>query len=614
MKLSQPSVGRIRNFIWEAGLLLILPLVFYHGFAEQFSTPKLFLAKCLVICGLALAALEWAWRPSFRKPRTPLAMPLLAFSLAALVSCLASPVPRFSLLEVEFALCGPAWVLLLASWDQGESAARRVFLWIVLAGGLVAGVTLLQRCGFDPVLLGGYQVDWGPMVARMRLYSTLGNPNFVGGYLIGTIFPALALAAASKARGAQILWSSTALLMLAAIVLTGSLGAWWGLAVGLVAGAIMFKARRASGTEHNPNIQGDWANSPTSPLAETAFIQHGRNPCRLISISPWAFWPVAALTLSWAERLAAQLHGRVYLWRFSWPAFWQHPLIGSGWGVYQLLYLELQGKFLSAHPQYSGYWTNNRLVHNDPLQLLLEAGLLGMGAFLWVLWTYGRGALAVRRAAVGAWPRCATAASVGGVAAILADSLFNYQFAVPPTYILLFTFLAVPCLLLGPGAQDETREQSSPLIPAPHPTARLTLRWGASAAIFVAAGGLLWQQTRVLQSERLYQTAMDLEDHNDLESAESAFRQSVALNDLNGRAHFGLSRVLYSRGCYSEALEEIVRAERTYADSHQEVLRARILDQVGKSSEALAAYRHALWLDPTLTSPQEDIERLSQAR
>ena len=91
-------------------------------------------------------------------------------------------------MEVEFALCGPAWVLLLASWDQGASAVRRIAVLIGLAGGLVAGITLLQRFGFDPVLMGGYQVDWGSMVARMRLYSTFGNPNFVGGYLIATVF------------------------------------------------------------------------------------------------------------------------------------------------------------------------------------------------------------------------------------------------------------------------------------------------------------------------------------------------------------------------------------------------------------------------------------------
>ena len=141
---------------------------------------------------------------------------------------------------------------------------------------------------------------------------------------------------------------------------------------------------------------------------------------------------------------------------------------------------------------------------------------------------------------------------------------------------------------------------------------RVALQMAGSMAILAAASGLLWQQTRVLASERFYQAASDLEDHNDLAGAEAAFRHSVGLNDMNGRGHFGLSRVLYSRHSSVEALEEIARAERTYADVHQEVLRARILDQMGRKSEALAAFRHALWLDPTLVSIQEDIKRLSR--
>jgi O-antigen ligase len=592
MKFSQALVGRIRNGVWEAGLLLVLPLAFYRGFAEQFSTPKLFLTKGLIIVGLAIWMLGLLWGVGLKRARFPLGLPLLAFGTAALISCLLSPVPRFSLLEVEFALCGPAWVLLLASWDRGTSPVRRIAVWVGLAGGLAAAITLLQRFGFDPVLLGGYQVDWGSMVARMRLYSTFGNPNFVGGYLIGAIFAALALAAASKVLWAKALWWGFALMMLCAIVETGSRGAWLGLAVGLAAAAIIILPK------NDPRPQAVRASSGSIRM----------------SVSPVASWPMAVLTLSLAERVAAQLRGRVYLWRFSWPIFWQHPILGSGWGAYQLLYLELQGKFLAAHPEYIGYWTNNRLVHNDPLQLLLEAGLLGFVAFVWVLWVFGREALAVRREAAGTWPRYAIAASVGGVTAILADSLFNYQFAVPPTYILLFTLLTIPALLRG---AEVDKGSDGPPLPAPpaSPTPwRATLKLAGSLAILAAAGGLLLQQTRVLASERLYQTALDLEDHNDLTGAEEAFRHSVELNDMNGRAHFGLSRVLYSHNRSSEALEEILRAERTYADSHQEVLCARILDQMGRYSEALAAYRHALWLDPTLTSVQEDIQRLSQPR
>jgi hypothetical protein len=53
-----------------------------------------------------------------------------------------------------------------------------------------------------------------------------------------------------------------------------------------------------------------------------------------------------------------------------------------------------------------------------------------------------------------------------------------------------------------------------------------------------------------------------------------------------------------------------VRAESTVADAHLEVLRARILDQMGESSRALQAYQHALWLNPHLRTVPADIRRL----
>ena len=611
MKCPPTFLANARNKIWEAGLLLVLPLVFHRGFAEQFSTPKFFLTKSLIISGLALWAVGSVPRPTACRRRFSLGLPLLAFSFAALVSCFSSPVPRFSLLEVEFALCGPAWFLLVVSWGQSESSVTSMGVLTGVAGALVAGIAFLQRCGFDPLALGGYRVDWGTMVARMRLYSTFGNPNFVGGYLIGGVFPALALGVVSKARWARGLWLSFAGVMVAAILETGSRGAWLGLAAGLLmAGVIMLRTRKAEGNE----------------------IQHPA-PCAgremLGGAAPLGSPPAVLLTITLAERLTSQLSGRIYLWWFSWPILRDHPILGSGWGTYQLLYLQYQGKFLAAHPEYLGYWTNNRLLHNDPLQMLLETGLVGVTAFVWILWEYGRGGRRVLRQTVPRSIRCWIAASVGGVTAILADSLFNYQFAVPPTYILLFTLLAFPTLLQGAGV-DETREghpptrhyESSPLpwgegygLCCPHRNfwSRIA-RLVSSLVIFAVAGGLLWQQARVLTSERAYQTAWDLEDRDDLAGAEESYRRSIGLNPLNGRAHFGLSRVLFITQRPPQALDEIVVAEQTYTDSHQEVLRARILDQMGRSTAALAAYRHALWLDPTLASVQADIERLSKAR
>ena len=580
---------RTRNVIWEVGLLVVLPLAFSRGFAEQFSTPKFFLTKLIIIAGLAVWALGRIWTPAPRPVQFPFSAPLLAFSLAVLISCLASPVPRFSLMEAEYALCGPAWVLLLLRWEPGEACVQRIATLIGLAGAVVAGIILLQKMGFDPVLLGGYQVDWGSMVARMRLYATFGNPNLVGGYLIGTVFAALALAAASKSRWVRLAWCGVALMMLAAIVETGSRGAWLGLGAGLAVALMLLL------------------------LNNDSFQMTIRSAASIKSVVvPSAFWLLALLPLAWAERIADRIDGRVYLWRFSWPIFWRHPIVGVGWGNYQLIYLDLQAEFLTAHPDHLAFWTNNWLLHNDLLQLLLETGIVGLAAFIWILWKFGSEARRTTLQSTHTWARYAIAASVGGVTSILTDSFFNYQFAVPPTYILLFTFLAFPTLLRDNSVEGESSYGSSPPLSVRPPILPTFWKVAGCLAIVAITCGLIWQQVRLLRSERFYQMASGLEEQHDLRDAESAFRRSVELNALNGRAHFGLSRVLLSHGRSAEALAEIVQAERTYADSHQEVLRGVILEQMGNFKGAQEAYRHAVWLDPTLTTAQEDVSRRSK--
>src|ERR1019366_6617113 len=99
MRFPRALGTKVRNDIWEAGLLFVLPLAFYRGFAEQFSAPKLFLSKILIITGLAVWAIDRVWQPAAHRARPYLRLPLLAFSGAALASCLMSPVPGFSLLE-----------------------------------------------------------------------------------------------------------------------------------------------------------------------------------------------------------------------------------------------------------------------------------------------------------------------------------------------------------------------------------------------------------------------------------------------------------------------------------------------------------------------------------
>ena len=55
------AFSRWAGWLFEAGLVLVLPLVYSRELPEQFSSPKLFLTRVLIVCGLAAWGLSRIW-------------------------------------------------------------------------------------------------------------------------------------------------------------------------------------------------------------------------------------------------------------------------------------------------------------------------------------------------------------------------------------------------------------------------------------------------------------------------------------------------------------------------------------------------------------------------
>jgi Flp pilus assembly protein TadD len=188
----------------------------------------------------------------------------------------------------------------------------------------------------------------------------------------------------------------------------------------------------------------------------------------------------------------------------------------------------------------------------------------------------------------------------------LLNSLFNFQLAVPPTLILLFTLLAFPRLLKA-DSLDSSRHGVDNISTNRRRGLQILATLGV-ALIALLLGAGIWTRAA---GDRALALGMEQERSGQFARAEGHFRHGLHRSHDDGRLHYGLARALFVQGRYPEALTHVLRAEPTVADAHLEVLRARILDQMGASSAALAAYRHALWLDPRLQSVPADIRRLT---
>jgi O-antigen ligase len=190
------------------------------GLERPFSTPKLWLAA-------AMAAWAGAWMAlSPERGRLPGGHWVWLGWLGAVgfSASLAS--------DVEPAALGMALAPLLWCWAaaRGGEWLGPALRWASLAESVVV---LLQWAGFDPFGWAGWQAE-SFANARMRVYGTLGNPNFAAAWLCATL--------PLQLRG------PAGWLQVAAIAATGSRAALFGLGVAaaVLAAGRMREWRRAA--------------------------------------------------------------------------------------------------------------------------------------------------------------------------------------------------------------------------------------------------------------------------------------------------------------------------------------------------------------------------------
>lgn len=346
--------------LFQAGAFL-LPLLWWGGLDDPFFTPKIWLLAVLD------AALLWV---CLRRGRGTLdferasAWPWLAWIAAA---ALAAIFGRYVSLEGLLLVLLPlplAWAL-----HEGILPAGRIARALLWGSAAESAIAVLQYGGLDPLGL-----FWQPDLEgspRMRVYGTLGNPNFVAAWLCATL-PLYWEALRRPPR--RLLWGAALVLHLAGIVATGS--RVFLVAFPAMAAALLFADRR----------RAKWL---------------------LVGV------PVAAalVWLSPARPLRETIEGRMYLAGVAASRWREIPPTGFGPGAFRMQFVPWQVERLRERgPDYEGRRFAGPVdhAHNDFVELLVEYGPAGLGAFLflsgWLLWR--------------AWPLGPAAAAVPAFLAI----------------------------------------------------------------------------------------------------------------------------------------------------------------------------------------------------
>ncbi|MBF5043122.1 MULTISPECIES: hypothetical protein [Myxococcaceae] len=312
-------------------LPVAVSLAVWPGGPTPFSTAKGGVLAAGALLALA-SALAWP-RPASAPAR------LLGWAWAGTLAASAlggEPLPSRLALEASAALL----LVALLQRTPSPGAVLRGATW---AGTAVAAVALLQWLGADPFRLVGLAPDL--QTPRLRVYATLGNPDFVAGLLGACLVATLARARAGWT------WAAAGLQLLALAACQSFASVLALAAAGLAAG--VHAAR------------------------------HGGRPRRaLLGAAALALLALGALGLGLRGRGAVgeAAGGRRYLWAVAAPHVRDAPWVGAGPGSVTLRWpgweaLHWQGAAAQgAERRYAGAQDH---VHCDPLEWLLDLGLLG---------------------------------------------------------------------------------------------------------------------------------------------------------------------------------------------------------------------------------------------
>jgi putative inorganic carbon (hco3(-)) transporter len=387
------------------GLIAAVPLASWPGLELPFSTPKLWLLCAGALVLLALGAVRGTLRRAFLDTSTMLRW--AAFAWAASFAWSGALAPFVARESLALGLAGPAlWLAIVASGATGEGIGRAT----MAAAAAVALVTVAQWAGYDPFEAAGWTAAIQGGSDRLRVYGTLGNPNFVAAWLSMAVPATLALAvraAEAHRRGEAALAGAVLLLSVGAIGITGSRGGALGIAVGLSAFAAFTSVARRR-----------WL----FPVA------------LLLSVG----LAVGLVRLSTARPLAETLAGRAHIWRVVAPHAFDRPVVGWGPGSFELVYDDWQGT-APTNESATVFAGPQQRAHNDYLEALVERGLPGFAVTC--LLVGAAVAIVIRRALRGPGDVIAAGASAA-VLAIAAVAMVDFPLARPAEVTALWAAVA----------------------------------------------------------------------------------------------------------------------------------------------------------------------------
>ena len=309
-----------------------------------------------LICSWLIYKFEGDFFNNFRKNIIVL-LPIILFLLSGLVSLLHSPFHLASLNEFtrRFIYCFLA-IIIIDCFDNKKSL-KRIVNFLIFATYIVCIYAVIQFIdtryfpappakGLDPFI-------WRWAFGN-RIFSTFGNPNFFGDFLVVMSPIVLSLFFKKKSLHLLFLW----VLITFSTIFSYSKGAWIGFGVGLIAFAFLF-------------------------IGFILNISRRKKAILILIMALFTASIVAGGTFFQLKKRPDSSSFRIFTWLSCWEMINTHPVIGTGIGTFyltypsyrrpQIFFIEGMHNTESDHPE------------NEFLEVFYDEGVIGLSIFLLLL-------------------------------------------------------------------------------------------------------------------------------------------------------------------------------------------------------------------------------------
>jgi putative inorganic carbon (HCO3(-)) transporter len=435
---------------------------------------------------------QWAW------PMTRANLPLLVFLGLSLLSFAISPFFRASSMEV-WRLAGLAGVYFL-----GLHVARRKahVAWtvrtIALTAGVVALYGIMQRFGADLLGLEGYHTSG-------RSNSLCGHPNLLASYLVFTLPLTAALFLSAGSRKALALWGADFALQAMCLVFTFSRAGWIGALVGSIVFVSLLTVRLRPRKVFTKEAARHWI------LAGVVVTSLGV-----------AFAVGSSYSAFTSKRASLGIETRKLIYKGDLRMFAARPVFGHGIGTFQTKFPEHRPSgFVEADARLNVYH-----AHSEYLEIATETGVIGLGVFLWFLYSVLRSGRSAWTSAGEARRSLVLAGLLAAVAGTLSHGIasVNLRMVIPASHV----WLALGLLAGAPPTVGMRVLRS-----------RRSVAAGAAAILVIGGGVLCYRMSVSSFASRIHERKGNfLENRGEWRAAIDEYDRSIDIDPWNLSARY----------------------------------------------------------------------------